>query len=139
MMRTAPRCAALLLALALPACGPAPDPTPPPAATTSPKATEDAEGKRAVGAALFSLSKRNFDVAACAPDEAKTAATEAEVRAGAPIGERCIMMVTRRPDRSWLVSVRAATTAAPSRAGGALAVVTVNPSGEGVTHIEYAK
>jgi hypothetical protein len=131
-----PRRAALLFALLLPACG---APAEPAAAPATPAASPDETiARHAVDVALGSLGKRNFDVHECVPVQAKIV-TEAEARAGAPLGELCTMLVGRRADKTWLVAVRAATTAAPSRAGGALALVTVSAGAEGVTHIEYAK
>lgn len=129
------RAFALLSALALAAC--APPPSPPPTPPAAPPL--DTSGARdALDAALRSLAKRNFDVSACAPGDFKVAA-EAAVRAGEPIGERCTMLVARRADRTWLVNVRPATTAAPSRAGGSQALVEVTPGAEGVKKIEYVK
>jgi hypothetical protein len=125
----------LSAALVLSACSPAPEPVPPPAASAAPVADE-AGASRAVDVALTSLGKRNFEVSECAPAEARTV-PEAEARAGAPVGDRCSILVGRRADRTWIVGVRPATHAAPSRAGGALAVVTVTAGGEGVAHIDY--
>jgi hypothetical protein len=131
------RASLLLSALALAACAspPAPPPTPPASAA----APLDTSGARdALDAALRSLAKRNFDVSACVVGDFKVA-DEATVRAGEPIGERCTMLVARRADRTWLVNVRPATTATPSRAGGNQALVEVTPGAEGVKKIEYVK
>lgn len=128
---------ALASFLFLAACA-APEPAPPAAPTAAPSESEDAIARRAVGAALTSLSKRNFDVAACGAHEARVV-PEATARAGEPIGDRCSLLVGRRADKTWLVAVRSATRDAPTRAGGSLALVIVAPSGEGVQKIEYTR
>ncbi len=128
--------ALLIAALALPACGPAPAPAPPPA-PAKPQ-VDEAAMRRAVDVALTSLAKRNFEVAECSAAEARTV-SEAEAKAGAPVGERCTILIAQRADRTWILGIRPATTATPSRAGGSVAVVTVTPGGEGVTHIDYAR
>jgi hypothetical protein len=141
--RDLPRALKILLLLALPACatpgasreaGAAPEPAGPSAAASA----DEAGARRAAEITLAYLGKRNFEVSACAVAEARVTA-EVEARAGAPIGDRCTILVARRPDRTWLVTVRPATRAAPSRAGGSLAVVTVTAGGEGVTHIDYVR
>lgn len=126
---------ALVSALFLAACA-APEPAPPAAPTAAPAESEDAIARRAVGTALTSLSKRNFDVTPCGAHEARVV-PETTARAGEPVGDRCTLLVGRRTDKSWLVSVRSATRDAPTRAGGSLAVVIVTANGEGVAKIEY--
>lgn len=139
--RPGPACVALALVLA--ACAPAAAPPPAaaaagaPTAAPAPAAADEAAGaRRAAGAALASLAKRNFDVSECAPSDVRVVA-EPEARAGAPLGERCSVLTAHLADKTWLVVVRSATRAAPSRAGGGLARVTVLASGDGVTHIDY--
>jgi hypothetical protein len=132
-----------LATLVMTACGPAPEAAPPPAPSAVPSAppapaADEAGARRVVELALASLGKRNFDVNECAASEARVV-SEAEARAGAPVGERCTMLVARRADRTWLIGVRPATRAVPTRGGGSLAVVTVTAGGEGVTHIDYAR
>jgi hypothetical protein len=134
MARTNVGCALALSALALAGCAAEP-PLAPPSAPPAP-AADEAAARSAVGVALASLSKSTFDVGACNVADARVA-PEAEVQKGAPVGERCTMLVARRADRSWIVGVRPATTSAPSRAGGALALVTLTPGAEGVSHIDY--
>lgn len=125
--------------LALATCGPAPEAAPPPAPTATPApAADEAGAKKAVEVTLASLGKRNFEVSECSAAEARTV-PEAEVRTAPPVGDRCTIQVARRADRTWIVGVRPATRAAPSRAGGSLAVVTVTAGGEGVAHIDYVK
>jgi hypothetical protein len=127
---------AIGIALSLSACAAPPPPAPPPAPKA--KAVDEAAARQAVATALTSLAKRNFDVGECTPVEARVV-SEAAARAGEPVGERCTMLVGRQPDQRWLVSVRAATTATPSKAGGSIALVTVSKGGEGVVKIEYAR
>ncbi|MFT3764418.1 MAG: hypothetical protein QM820_02705 [Minicystis sp.] len=131
-MRRSP---ALVAVIALAACSSPPPPAPPPAA--APPAAASGAGA-ALDVALSSLSKRNFDVSACATADMRVV-DEAAARAGEPIGERCTMLVAQKADRTWLVNVRPATRETPSRAGGSQALVTVTPGGEGVKHIEYVK
>lgn len=125
----------LLLALALAACAAPPPAAPPPAA---PPPVDPSAARSAADVALGSLSKRNFDVSNCSSADLRIV-EEAAARAGEPIGDRCVMLVARRADRTWLVNVRSATRAAPTQAGGSQALVTVTPGAEGVKHIEYAK
>jgi hypothetical protein len=99
---------------------------------------EEVGARRAADVALASLAKRNFDVSECAAAEMRLLG-EAEARAGAPIGDRCSVLTAHRADKTWLVVIRSATRAAPIRAGGALAIVTVTAGGEGVAHIEYGR
>jgi hypothetical protein len=127
----------LLAALALAACASPPQPppaSPPPAAPPA----DPAAARNALTVALASLSKRNFDLSNCAPTDLRIV-DEAAARAGEPIGDRCVMLVARRADRTWLLNIRPATRAAPSQAGGSQALVTVTPGAEGVKHIEYVK
>jgi hypothetical protein len=121
--------------LVLAACAPPPPPAPPPAAAPS---ADEVGARRAAEVALASLAKRNFEVGECSASEARFTG-EAEARAGAPIGDRCSVLTAHRADRTWLVVVRAAIRSAPTRAGGALAIVTVTAGGEGVAHIEYGR
>src|SRR5690349_14990564 len=116
------------ITFALVACAPEPAPAAAPSAAPAGPVADEAGAHKALDAALAALSKRNFDVHECAPADLRIA-PEPEARAGAPLGERCTMLVARRADRTWLVAVRAATTSAPSRAGGGLALVTVSPGG----------
>jgi hypothetical protein len=125
----------ILATIALPACS-ASAPPPPPAPTAP--AVDEAAARKAVEVGLAYLGKRNFEVGECAAAAARVA-PEAEARAGMPVGDRCGVMVARRADGTWLVTVRPATRGAPSRAGGSLAVVTVTAGGEGVTHIDYVR
>jgi hypothetical protein len=125
----------LLAALALAACASPPPPAEPP--PTTPPA-DPAAARAALEVALGSLSKRNFDVSNCAPADLRIV-DEAAARAGEPIGDRCVMLVARRADRTWLVNIRPATRGSPSQAGGSQALVTVTPGAEGVKHIEYVK
>lgn len=125
-----------LAALALCACASPPPPAPPPAAAAAPLDTSGA--RDALDVALKSLAKRNFDVSECAPGDFRVA-DEAAARAGEPIGDRCVMVVARRADGTWIVNVRPATKAAPVRAAGQQAIVTVTARHEGVKHIEYVK
>jgi len=126
-----------LLAALLPACAPEPAPVAPPAAPAAPVADE-AGARKAAEVALGSLSKRNFEVSECAATELRIV-PEAEARAGAPVGDRCTILVARLPDKKWLCAIRPATRAAPTRAGGSLGLVTVTPGGEGVAHIDYVR
>ncbi|APR80664.1 Hypothetical protein A7982_06011 [Minicystis rosea] len=130
------RVPALIVALSLTACA-APPPPPPPPQPAAPAA--DTNGARtALDVALKSLAKRNFDVSECAPADLRVV-EEAVARAGEPIGDKCTLLVARRADQTWLVNVRPATRATPSRAGGSQALVTVTSGGEGVKHIDYVK
>lgn len=134
-----PRWAALLLALTLTACGAPAAPPAAPAASAAPSAAPDETVARgAIDVALTALGKRNYDVSACSPIEARIV-DEATARPGAPLGESCTMLVARLANKTWLVAVRAATTSAPSRAGGSVALVTVSPGAEGIVGIAYAK
>lgn len=126
----------LLAALALAAC--ASEPPPPPPAAPAPPPVDTSGARGALDVALQSLSKRNFDVSNCQASELRVV-DEAGARAGEPIGDRCVMLVARRADKTWLVNVRPATRATPSQAGGSMAIVTVTPGAEGVKHIDYAK
>jgi hypothetical protein len=120
---------ALLLSLLLPACGPAtPDAAPPPSPSA---ASDDAPVHHVAEAALNSLTRRKFNVAGCAPAEARVV-TEAEAAAPPPGGERCAMLVAHRPDKTWVVVVRS-----PAQPGNVWAVVSVSPGGDGVVHIDY--
>jgi hypothetical protein len=130
------RPAPFLLTLALTACA---SPPPPPPTAPPPAPPADPTGAReALDVALKSLAKRNFDVGNCAPTDLRVV-DEPAARAGEPIGDRCVMLVARRADRTWLVNVRPATRANPSQAGGSQALVTITPGAEGVKHIEYVK
>lgn len=131
----------LMFALAAAAACSAPPPPPaaaPPVQTDPPPAIDTSGAREALDVALAALSKRRYDVSLCSPAEFKVV-DEAAARAGEPVGERCTMLVTRLPDRTWLVVVRAATTLAPTRGGGVQAIVSVTPAMEGVRRIEYAK
>ncbi|WP_437675718.1 hypothetical protein [Sorangium sp. So ce131] len=127
MTRSIPRWAPLLAALAS-ACGPAPAP---PAAP----ATDAGAARRAASMALTALSHRRFDVRGCDAAAARVV-DEAAARAGTPQGERCVLVVAQRSDRTWLVAVRSALS---SQSFGAQALVTVLPEGEGVRGIEYTR
>ena len=81
--------------------------------------------------ALNSLSRRKFNVADCAVAEARLI-PEAEAAAPPPAGERCVVLVNHRADKTWLVVVRS-----PAQPGNVWAFVTVNPGGDGVVHIDY--
>jgi hypothetical protein len=127
---------AALAACAAPAAEAPPAPTGAAAAPAGPR--DDSLAREALDVALKYLGKRNFDVKECAPGEFEHA-SEAAARAGKPIEERCTMLVAHLADGTWLVSVRAATTASPNRAGGGLGLVTVTKNAEGVKKIEYGK
>src|SRR5262249_54429115 len=114
------RAALLLAALALTACA---SPPPPPPAAPPPAAppVDPSAARDAVEVALKSLTKRNFDVSNCASTELRVV-DEAAARAGEPIGDRCVVLVARRADRTWLVNIRSATRDKPTQAGGSQAI-----------------
>ncbi|MCC6559483.1 MAG: hypothetical protein IT372_41730 [Polyangiaceae bacterium] len=131
-----------LLATLAAACGPAATPAPsaapaaaPPAAPAAGVAADPAMARRATDVTLAALSRRSFDVAGCAAAEARVV-PEAEARAGAAAGDRCLVLVARKADESWLVVVRSALS---SKSYGAQALVTVAPGAEGITAVEYAR
>lgn len=118
---------ASLLCVLLSACGstaPAPAPAPAPTgdAALVPQVAE---------AAINALARRKFDVANCTSSEARVI-SEADAANPPPGGDHCAMLVAHRADKSWVVVVRS-----PAQTGNVWAVVTVAPSGAGVTHIDY--
>jgi hypothetical protein len=128
----------LLLAASLLGCGSAPEPAPAaPAASAAPAAptVDEAAARRAVGVALASLAKRNFDAGGCSPEGARVV-PEAEARAATTAGESCAAMVAQQADRKWLVVIR---SAAASQSKGVQATVIITPGGEGVSKIDYGR
>ncbi|WP_437570331.1 hypothetical protein [Sorangium sp. So ce542] len=125
MTRTIARWLPLLAALSS-GCAPAPAPAAPAA---------DEGATKAASAALTALSHRKFDIQGCAAAEARVV-PEAEARVGSPQGERCVILVARRSDQTWLVAVRSSLS---SNSFGAQALVTVLPQAEGVGAIEYTR
>src|SRR5579871_1609217 len=103
MVRTNVCRALVLSALALPGCGSEPPPAAPspaaPSAAPAAPVADEAGVRTAVGVALASLSKRNFDVSACNVADVRVA-PEAEVQKGAPVGDKCTLLVARRADRT---------------------------------------
>ncbi len=89
--------------------------------------------KKAVATALAALPKRNFDVTGCNAAEARLVPLE-EARVGSPQGDRCIILVGRKVDDSWLVVVRSTPQ---SKSYGAQARVQVTADGSNLSGIEY--
>lgn len=138
---------ALLLAVLLSACssaGPTASSPPPPAASPGPDAPPDTSqevARRVAQVTLDSLGKRKFDLNGCDASLVRIV-KPSEAERGVKAGDKCTVLVSRRPDRTWIVLVRAAqhggeVEAGNAQAGSVQAVATVTPGGEGVSHIDY--
>lgn len=98
-------------------------------------AADEDTARRASASALVALAKRDFDTQGCAVPETRVVPV-AEARAGTAQSEVCTIVVARMSDQKWLVVVRSKLS---SKSYGAQARVTVNPDGQGVGAIEYAR